>query len=105
MKRALLLLIALILALSFSVHANAHSNVYKGNAKAGKKVALTFDDGPHPIITGRILDILEKYDAKATFFVVGQNVENYPAAFERVVKSGCEIGNHTFTHRNIGNNV
>jgi peptidoglycan/xylan/chitin deacetylase (PgdA/CDA1 family) len=89
--------------LSFSVPTGAYSNVYKSNRSAGKRIALTFDDGPHPIFTGRILDILERYNVKATFFVVGQNVENYPKAFERLVSSECEIGNHTYTHKNIGN--
>ena len=103
MKRLLCLLVALVLILSFSVPAGAYSNVYKSNRSAGKRVALTFDDGPHPIFTGRILDILERYNAKATFFVVGQNVENYPRAFERLAGSDCEIGNHTYTHKNIGN--
>ena len=102
MKRVLCFLTLWLLAISLVFHANAYSNVYKSNEKAGKKIALTFDDGPHPIITGRILDILEKYGAKATFFVVGQNVDNYPVAFERLVKSECEIGNHTYTHKNIG---
>ena len=103
MKRLLCFLVALVLILSFSVPTGAYSNVYKSNRSAGKRVALTFDDGPHPIFTGRILDILERYNAKATFFVVGQNVENYPRAFERLADSDCEIGNHTYTHKNIGN--
>lgn len=103
MKRLLSVFVALIIALSFSAETSAYSNVYKSNASAKKKIALTFDDGPHPIITGRILDILEKYGIRATFFVVGQNVENYPKAFERLANSDSEIGNHTYTHRNIGN--
>ena len=103
MKRILSVFAAFIFALSFAIPTNAYSNVYKSNENAQKKIALTFDDGPHPIITGRILDILEKYGIKATFFVIGQNVEYYPIAFDRIVKSGCEIGNHTYSHRNVGN--
>lgn len=103
MKRLLCIIAVLLLVLRLSTPINAYSNVYKSNERAGKKIALTFDDGPHPIITGRILDILERYSVPATFFVVGQNVENYPKAFERLANSGCEIGNHTFSHRNVGN--
>ena len=103
MKRLLCFVVALLFGIKLAFPINAYSNVYKSNESAGKKIALTFDDGPHPIITGKILDILEKYNAKATFFVVGQNVENYPKAFERLANSDCEIGNHTYTHKNIGN--
>ena len=63
------------------------------------KIALTFDDGPHPTLTPRILDILEKYNVKATFFMVGVNVENYPDAARAVLEAGHEIGNHTYSHR------
>ena len=62
------------------------------------EIALTFDDGPHPGRTPEILDILEKYQVKATFFVIGQNVEYYPEVFKRTVDEGHEIGNHTFSH-------
>ena len=63
------------------------------------KIALTFDDGPHPALTKRILEILAKYDVKATFFMVGVNVENYPDAARAVLEAGHEIGNHTYSHR------
>lgn len=61
-------------------------------------VYLTFDDGPIPIVTPWVLDLLDKYDIKATFFVVGDNVKKYPDIFEQVVKRGHKIGNHTFNH-------
>ena len=77
------------------------SNVYRRVESDGKKIALTFDDGPHPRITREILGILEEYGIKATFFVIGQNVVNYPEAMELLVKSGCEIGNHTYSHENF----
>ena len=55
--------------------------------KTGKKTLyLTFDDGPHPLITPLVLDILKRYDAKATFFCIGNNVEKYPETFERIKK-------------------
>ena len=62
------------------------------------KIALTFDDGPHPHLTGQILDILEQYGVRATFFMIGQNVENYPDAAREVIRRGHEVGNHTFSH-------
>ncbi|GKU83004.1 polysaccharide deacetylase family protein [Niallia sp. NCCP-28] len=63
-----------------------------------KLVALTFDDGPHPVFTPQILDILAKYDAKATFFVAGNKVIRFPDVLKREVKEGHEIANHTFHH-------
>ena len=63
-----------------------------------KKIALTFDDGPHPEYTLRILSILKEYGVKATFFTIGENVSYYPAAFDQILQSGHEIGNHTYSH-------
>ena len=64
-------------------------------ANAENKIALTFDDGPHPYYTPQILAILEKYKVKATFFIVGENAEFYPEVLQQIQKSGHEIGNHT----------
>lgn len=64
----------------------------------GKMVALTFDDGPSDSITNGVLDVLEKYRAKATFFVVGQNIYYGRNAMKRAAKMGCEIGTHTYSH-------
>lgn len=66
-----------------------------------KMVALTYDDGPSSSVTNRILDVLQKYDAKATFFVIGSRVDTYSASLVRAYKLGCEIGNHTYTHINL----
>jgi peptidoglycan/xylan/chitin deacetylase (PgdA/CDA1 family) len=62
-------------------------------------VYLTFDDGPTPGVTEWILDTLDKYDAKATFFVLGKNVELYPDLYQRIVEKGHRIGNHTYSHQ------
>lgn len=62
------------------------------------KVALTFDDGPHPVYTPQVLDILKKYNAKAGFFLIGKNVRQNPHLTERIIKEGHTIGNHSFTH-------
>jgi len=61
---------------------------------------LTFDDGPIPIVTEWVLDILAKYNIKATFFCVGDNVKKHPAIFKQVKENGHAIGNHTFNHLN-----
>ncbi len=63
-----------------------------------KYVALTFDDGPHPDVTPLIVSILEKYNAKATFFMLGSRVQYYPEIARYVYESGHEIGNHTWNH-------
>jgi peptidoglycan/xylan/chitin deacetylase (PgdA/CDA1 family) len=62
------------------------------------EVALTFDDGPSPLYTKEILALLKEYQAKATFFVLGRKVEQYPQIIKAMVRDGHEIGNHTFDH-------
>ncbi len=62
------------------------------------KIFLTFDDGPDPEATPRILDFLAEYNAKATFFCLGRQVEEYPAIFDRIKKEGHAVGNHTYNH-------
>ncbi len=64
-------------------------------------VALTFDDGPNPISTARILDILEKNNAVATFFDLGSLIDTYPAIVRREEQSGCEVESHTYDHKNL----
>ena len=66
-----------------------------------KRVALTFDDGPDAKVTPQVLAILKKYDAKATFFMVGTNVSRNPAIVEQVYEAGHEIGNHTWNHSKL----
>lgn len=66
-----------------------------------KMVALTFDDGPNPVTTVRILDLLKKYNAKATFFILGQNIAGNEEILKRMVAEGHEVANHSFTHPNL----
>jgi len=63
-----------------------------------KVVALTFDDGPHPLHTPRVLDVLERHHVNATFFMMGRNVERFPAIARQVLERGHEIGNHSYSH-------
>lgn len=61
-------------------------------------VALTFDDGPHPEYTPRLLDILEKYSARGTFFMLGNSAQNYPDIVRSAIERGHAIGNHSWDH-------
>jgi peptidoglycan-N-acetylglucosamine deacetylase len=70
----------------FSVHVN------------GPYIAMTFDDGPSPATTPRLLDILKQRNIKATFFMIGQNAERNPEIVKRILAEGHEIGNHSWTH-------
>jgi len=67
---------------------------------SAKTLYLTFDDGPVAGVTDNVLDILQQYDARATFFCIGDNVQKHPALFERIRSSGHTIGNHTYHHLN-----
>ncbi len=66
---------------------------------SGNYIAMTFDDGPHPQNTPRVLDMLRARNIKATFYVIGQSVNLYPSIVRRTVAEGHEIGNHSHTHR------
>ncbi len=61
-------------------------------------IFLTFDDGPRPEVTPWVLDLLDKYNAKATFFCIGKNVEMFPELFEEVKRRGHAVGNHSYSH-------
>ncbi len=67
----------------------------------GKRIALTFDDGPSDRYTAQILDILQEHGVKATFFVVGVNVEKQPDLLRRIIAEGHEVGNHTYSHPHL----
>jgi peptidoglycan/xylan/chitin deacetylase (PgdA/CDA1 family) len=69
-------------------------------AKAQKLIFLTFDDGPHPLITPFVLDELKKYNALATFFCIGKNVVDNPLIFNRILNENHAVGNHTHDHLN-----
>jgi peptidoglycan/xylan/chitin deacetylase (PgdA/CDA1 family) len=64
-------------------------------------VALTFDDGPDPVLTGKLLDLLAAHHAKATFFVIGERAVEYPQILLRELREGHEIGNHSWSHARL----
>ncbi|SCV20642.1 Uncharacterized protein BCRIVMBC845_03166 [Bacillus cereus] len=109
MKKIWIVLVLLIISFcSTKIPIYAFTDSRKAYEKTGKViwevntkkkiVAITFDDGPHPVFTPQILDILAKYNAKATFFVAGNKVKRFPAILIREVKEGHEIANHTYNH-------
>ena len=76
---------------------NQIKNIYNG--EEGKRVFLTFDDGPSETVTPKILEILDKYDIKATFFVLGCNVKSHPEIVKQAYEAGHYIANHGYSHK------
>ena len=69
-----------------------------GVFRTGRAVYLTFDDGPIPEVTPKVLAILDRYGVKATFFMVGENIDKHPDVFRQVIDAGHAVGNHTYNH-------
>ena len=77
------------------------NNVIRLNTEQ-RLVSLTFDDGPYPPFTDRLLDVLAKHNVKATFFMIGNRIEKYPETVHRVMDEGHQIGNHSYSHPVLG---
>ncbi len=75
--------------------------VYWHGNPSERKIALTFDDGPNEPYTSQILNILKSYNVKATFFLIGKNVEFYPETARKIAREGHSIGNHTYSHPDL----
>ncbi len=75
-------------------------NVYFHGSRKEKRIAITFDDGPSRE-TGKVLDLLKKYNAKATFFIWGKRIKGREKIIERIKKEGHEFGNHTYSHKRM----
>lgn len=73
---------------------------WRRESSAGKTIYLTFDDGPVPEVTPWVLKVLKGFNAKATFFCVGDNVRKYPQILEQILEEGHQVGNHTYNHLN-----
>lgn len=86
---------------SFDIRLNYFTKAHcaKRNPQT-KEIALTFDDGPHEM-TGKVLDLLEQFNAKATFFCIGKQIEKKPEIFKRIIADGHLAGNHSYSH--VGN--
>lgn len=100
MKKTIAIFVIVFL-FCINVAAQEEKLIYKCVNIEENKIALTFDDGPHPKQTKEILSILDKHDVKATFFVIAQNATYYPDVLRSIVDMGHEIGNHTFSHIDI----
>jgi len=91
-----ILILSLLVLLAVSVDAQIFTHGFYP-----KKLALTFDDGPSGKYTTQVLDILKKYNIKATFFVIGMKAQKEPELLKRIADEGHEIGNHTFYHSKL----
>jgi len=105
MKRIFILFLALAITLGLcSVESYAAAPprkdgvIFSGTTACGKKIALTFDDGPHPVKTPKILALLEKHGVRATFFIVGSLAEYHPEIVKKEAELGHELANHSYTH-------
>lgn len=103
-KVTLIITLVLVFLSNLLIYASSINDeeVFIRNGSRNKKlIALTFDDGPHPKETDKVLDVLSKYNVKATFFIAGKHAKWYTKPLIRASKEGHEIGNHTFTHPDI----
>lgn len=83
---------------SFDIRLNYFTKAYSSKPNSTKKeIALTFDDGPHEM-TEKVLDLLKKFNVKATFFCIGKQIENNPELFKRIIADGHLVGNHSYSH-------
>jgi peptidoglycan/xylan/chitin deacetylase (PgdA/CDA1 family) len=81
---------------------NYHIKALNSNPSISKnQVAITFDDGPNPEFTPKVLELLKTYQAKATFFCIGLHIENHPELFRKIISEGHSVGNHTYSHNNM----
>jgi len=86
---------------SLHIRWNYHLNSLIANHKIdNNQIAITFDDGPHPEFTPKVLELLREYNVKASFFCIGKNIEEHPELFRQIINEGHTIGNHTYSHSN-----
>lgn len=109
-KRAVVMIVGSMLLIWYIISSSLHiskdvasethqeqSTLYQVKMKE-KYVALTFDDGPHPVYTRKVIKVLNKYEAKGTFFVTGERAHRFSSIIKEMSEQGHEIGNHTFSH-------
>jgi peptidoglycan/xylan/chitin deacetylase (PgdA/CDA1 family) len=90
--------VAIVLAGVFTLRLGMFADVVVRGPKDARGIVLTFDDGPDPIHTRKVLDLLDEHEAKATFFVIGRKVEKHPDVVREILKRGHDIGVHGFAH-------
>lgn len=90
--------VAIILSGVFVLKLEMFADVIVRGPREARGIVLTFDDGPHPVHTRKVLDLLDEHDARATFFVIGRKVEQHPDVVEEIVKRGHDVGVHGFAH-------
>jgi len=83
---------------TFERRSSIFGKIFWKSQKSNRGISITFDDGPNEPYTSQILNILDTFNIKATFFVIGKKVELYPDIVSRIVKNGHEIGNHSYNH-------
>ena len=83
------------ISLNYFLKAAHHSHTTQLNA-----ISLTFDDGPHPEYTPKVLELLKEYNSKASFFLIGKNAEKYPELVQQIIEEGHVIGSHSYAHTN-----
>lgn len=103
LKKVLPIIIALFFASTLLIKVTKINNVFGFNRAdiQEKVVALTYDDGPYPPYTNQILDILDRYQVKATFFEIGRNIEKHPEIVPMIIARGNELGNHSYSHKDM----
>lgn len=95
--------VLLIFILTGSINIISKETTYSDCQRYPYSVALTFDDGPYPEYTQKLLNILENENVKATFFVVGRHIQKYPELMKLIASKGHEFGGHTYNHTHIKN--
>lgn len=103
LQKFLLFTIALFFATSLLIQVTKFNN-YFGINRADtevKVIALTYDDGPYPPYTNQLLDILDRYQVKATFFQIGRKIEQHPEIVQMLVARGDELANHSYSHKDM----
>lgn len=93
-----ILLILFLFYASYSIGSGIYLKAFCRAKTSQKVIALSFDDGHHPRITPKVLDVLAKHDIKAIFFLIGEMAEKYPEIVKRIINEGHLIGNHSYTH-------
>lgn len=93
-----LIAVALLVYGSGTIQSNFHAKAYCSGNSTEKEIALTFDDGPNPVYTPKVLSLLAEYQTPATFFVIGKHIPGNESILKQIDADGHSIGNHTYTH-------